>query len=86
MEKENKRLNRKIDLTPSNLMGLAGIIKNSPPAATGRGSNRTAYPKWIMRPNNEIIPLSGRLGKSYFGGGFYYGGTQKKNDTYIRVI
>lgn len=59
MEKENKRLNRKIDLTPSNLMGLTGIIKNPPPAATGRGSNRTAYPKWIMRPNNEIIPLSG---------------------------
>nr|DAQ57667.1 MAG TPA: hypothetical protein [Caudoviricetes sp.] len=40
-------------------MGLTGIIKNPPPAATGRGSNRTAYPKWIMRPNNEIIPLSG---------------------------
>jgi len=37
MEKENKRLNRKIDLTPSNSMGLTEIIKNPPPAATGRG-------------------------------------------------
>ena len=33
-----------------------------------------------MRPNNEIIPLSGRLGKSYFGGGFYYGKKQSEKE------